>query len=94
VVSLPPPRGPVTERLVAALSLPVHPIDIPAPGRVTDPLSDEDLQLALYLCYELHYRGFPGVDERWEWEPSLLALRRDLEAIFEAALVEDAGEPS
>ena len=26
-------------------------------------------------CYELHYRGLPGVDERWEWAPSLLALR-------------------
>ena len=27
-------------------------------------------------CYELHYRGFAGVDERWEWEPSLLAAAR------------------
>ena len=33
--------------------------------------------------YELHYRGFEGVDERWEWEPSLLALRSVLEDIFE-----------
>ena len=38
-------------------------------------MADEDLQLALYCCYELHYRGLPGVDERWEWEPSLLAAR-------------------
>ena len=52
-----------------------------------DPLSDEDLQLALYLCYELHYRGLPGVDDRWEWEPSLLALRRELERAFEHALL-------
>ena len=52
----------------------------------SDPLADEDLQLALYLCYELHYRGLPGVSDAWEWEPSLLALRRDLEACFEAAL--------
>ena len=28
-----------------------------------DPLGDEDLQLSLYLCYELHYRGLPGVAE-------------------------------
>ena len=27
---------------------------------------------ALYLCYELHYRGLAGVDDDWEWEPSLL----------------------
>jgi hypothetical protein len=51
-----------------------------------DPLGDEDLQLALYLCYELHYRGLPGVDDGWEWEPALLALRRRLELCFEGAL--------
>jgi hypothetical protein len=49
-------------------------------------LSDEDFQLALYLCYELHYRGLPGVDERWEWDPSLLAVRMTLEEAFEGAL--------
>ena len=48
--------------------------DVPA-----DPLADEDLQLALYFCYELHYRGFDGVDERWEWDPGLLAFRARLE---------------
>jgi hypothetical protein len=55
---------------------------------VDDPLADEDLHLALYLCYELHYRGLPGVDERWEWEPSLLAFRRELEGQFEQALLD------
>jgi hypothetical protein len=54
----------------------------------------DDLNLALYLCYELHYRGFDGVDEAWEWEPSLLAFRRELEAVFEADLVAAIGEPS
>ena len=58
-----------------------------------DPLSDEDLQLALYLCYELHYRGLPGVPDEWEWEPSLLGLRRQLEARFEAALLDVLGAP-
>jgi hypothetical protein len=53
---------------------------------IPDPLSDDDLQLALYLCYELHYRGLPGVDDCWEWEPSLLALRGELERRFEQAL--------
>jgi hypothetical protein len=42
----------------------------------------------LYLCYELHYRGLPGVDDRWEWEPSLLGLRSRLEEQFEGALLE------
>src|SRR4051812_11336677 len=58
-----------------------------------DPIGDDDLQLALYVCYELHYRGFDGVDERWEWEPSLLALRAQLEADFEAALVAAVPRP-
>jgi len=56
-----------------------------------DVLGDEDLQLTLYCCYELHYRSFAGVDERWEWEPSLLAFRRSLEQAFEAHLHDAIG---
>jgi Iron-containing redox enzyme len=85
---LPAPRGEVSERLLSELVGPVHALDVPAPGAVEDPLADEDLHLSLYLCYELHYRGLPGVDERWEWEPTLLALRRALETSFEHALLE------
>ena len=47
----------------------------------------------LYCCYELHYRGLPGVDERWEWSPSLLALRGVLEERFESAVTAVAGTP-
>jgi hypothetical protein len=47
---------------------------------------DDDFHLTLYCLYELHYRGFMGVDERWEWEPSLLRVRRKLESCFEEAL--------
>jgi hypothetical protein len=60
---------------------------------VADPLLDDDLQLALYVLYELHYRGFDGVDERWEWEPSGLALRSVLEDIFEGGLFTAIGPP-
>jgi len=56
-------------------------------------LADEDLQLALYCCYELHYRGLPGVDDRWEWSPSLLELRAQIEEQFEQALMDLAGPP-
>jgi hypothetical protein len=51
-----------------------------------DCLSDEDFQLSLTVLYELHYRGWPGVDDRWEWHPDLVATARSLEAAFEAAL--------
>ena len=86
MLQLPQPRGELTEALLGQLTRPVHPlgtVDVAIPA---DPLCDEDLQLALYLCYELHYRGLPGVPDQWEWEPSLLALRRDLEACFDAEL--------
>jgi hypothetical protein len=90
---LPAPRGATSEALLAELRRPLHllpPIDEPRPA---DPLADEDLQVSLYLSYELHYRGLAGVDERWEWEPSLLELRGRLEAVFEEALLSAAGPP-
>ena len=51
-----------------------------------------DLHLALYVCYELHYRGFAGVDPRWEWNPVLLAVRAQLEEIFLDAVRSDVGD--
>ncbi|MBA3305002.1 MAG: iron-containing redox enzyme family protein, partial [Thermoleophilaceae bacterium] len=88
---MPTPRGEMSEALFGELAEAPHglpPIDVAASA---DPLVDEDLQLALYCCYELHYRGLPGVDERWEWEPSLIALRGEMEAVFERAVRELAG---
>lgn len=51
-----------------------------------DPVADDDLQLALYLCYELHYRGFEGVDDRLEWDPRSITFRRAAERLFEEAI--------
>jgi len=87
---LPSTRGPVSEQLLDHLTRGVHEItSLPLAG--ADPLLDGDAALALYLCYELHYLGLPGVDEAWEWEPSLLRERRRLEAAFEASLAAVAG---
>jgi Iron-containing redox enzyme len=88
VIELPEPRGAVSELLIDALPGP------PGPIPAAQPDGAEDLQLALYLCYELHYRGLPGVDERWEWEPSLLALRSGLERRFEDELRRDVPVPA
>jgi Iron-containing redox enzyme len=89
LIELPPPRGPLSEMLFEALQGPPdsgleapHPVDPP------DPLADEDLQLALYVAYEMHYTAIAGVDERWEWAPSLLAFCAALERPFEAAVSE------
>ncbi len=43
------------------------------------------------MCYELHYRGFAGVDPTWEWNPALLALRAELERVFLAGVRRDVG---
>jgi hypothetical protein len=83
MLMLPSPRGDVSGFLLEHLPLTVHALPV-AP----DPADEEDLHLSLYLCYELHYRGLPGVDPDWEWEPTLLTLRRGLEHRFEAQLLE------
>jgi hypothetical protein len=82
---LPRPRGALSAALIEGLAGEPGGVDLPAPDGV-DPLADEDLHLALYCCYELHYRSFAGVDESWEWDPSLLAFRAGLEAEFSTAL--------
>jgi hypothetical protein len=93
VLHLPGSRGEVSRALLDALVRDPHTVDAPAAPIPADPLADEDLQLSLYLCYELHYRGLPGVSDEWEWEPSLLALRQQLEARFEAGLLDVLGAP-
>ena len=85
ISTLPEPRGPLSEQLLVSLRLPPHRFATP---RVSsrDPVHDEDLQLSLYCCYELHYQGLPGVSDDWEWEPSLLEFRNRLEVAFEEQL--------
>lgn len=87
---LPRPRGPLSAHVLSILQ--GRPLD-PAP-RVPLRHGDADLHLALHLCYELHFGGLPGVDDRVEWDPGLLAFRADLERRFEADLFERVGPPS
>jgi Iron-containing redox enzyme len=85
-IALPPVRGPWTEalyNLFAAEGAPNRPVPAAA---VEDVLYDDDLQMALYLCYELHYAAIDGVDERMEWSPLVLMFRAALEEQFERAL--------
>ncbi len=88
LIELPPPRGPLSEQLFEALEGPPH-TRLACPGLIepVDPLADDDLQLALYVAYELHYTSIQGVDEAWEWSPSLLSFRGALERPFEEAVV-------
>ena len=82
--TLPAARGPLTDALLGHLrgDRPVQPLTVEL-----DPRTDDDLHLALYLCYQLHYGGLAGVSDRLEWDPVLLAFRQVLETAFEDALL-------
>jgi len=92
--ALPQPRGPVSTAVLDVLragprgnasgSAALDAGDLAG----VDPYGD-DLQLALYCCYELHYRGFFGVSDECEWDPALLGMRGALERIFLTALRAD-----
>jgi hypothetical protein len=86
---LPRPRGPRSRWLVDRLSAAAPDAEpVPCPDRATsaDPILDEDLQLCLHVVYELSHRGFAGVDDAFEWDEQVLALRRSCESAFEARL--------
>ncbi|GAB2803381.1 iron-containing redox enzyme family protein [Actinoallomurus bryophytorum] len=83
--ALPGTRGPLSEAIITALRTgSLDPLSGVGPAQA-DPFG-EDLQLGLYVCYELHYRGFDEVDSGWEWEPELLRVRRLLERRFLSAM--------
>ncbi|MEU8176912.1 iron-containing redox enzyme family protein [Microbispora hainanensis] len=93
-MQLPAPRGPLTDRLFAELARPPHAFGPPPTSPYDDRcVGEEDAHLALFVCYELHYQGFDGVDDRWEWNPSVLALRERLETWFEGWLARRVPRP-
>ena len=89
---LPLERGPVSAAVVAALaegSAADERALVALVDRLPDDhdtVLDDDLQLALWVLYELHYRGFDEVDDAREWDPDLLRLRAALESRFELDL--------
>ena len=89
-IGLPAARGEISAGMFEVLrGDPGRPGELPVgTARQADPYGD-DLQLALYLCYELHYRGIAGVSDSWEWNPALLELRGELAARFLDALRAD-----
>jgi hypothetical protein len=88
-VKLPAARGSLSAALVDVLGGATTTLPDAA-----EPDDDEDLQLSLFICYELAYRSWDGVDDAWEWNLDLLRLRAELERRFEADLpgvVEEVG---
>ncbi|MFI9353906.1 iron-containing redox enzyme family protein [Streptomyces lydicus] len=85
---LPRGRGPLSDAVLAHLRDAAGPLPAEEAAGRADPYGP-DLQLALYVLYELHYRGFAGVHEDHEWDPALLSVRRALEQRFLGALRTD-----
>ena len=98
IMKLPAARGPLTAALFAALT---DGADVAADALVgeirtsgADLLADDDLQLALWVAYSLHYTSIDGVPDDREWDPAFLGLRRALERPFLEALREAAAGPA
>ncbi|MBG6239423.1 hypothetical protein IWX78_002410 [Mycetocola sp. CAN_C7] len=83
-------RGPLSSRLLELLrNAPNGDPGLDAAEALTaatDLVHDDDIQLTLFVLYGLHYGGVVDTSDEWEWHPSLIALRRTLEAAFEAEL--------
>ena len=92
---LPTPRGPVSRAVRDALrgsaTLDADDLVRRIGSAESDVLLDADLQLALWTAYELHYGGFELVDDRWEWDPGLLGVRRALEDELVARVRDEVG---
>ncbi|GIG24170.1 iron-containing redox enzyme family protein [Cellulomonas denverensis] len=88
---VPAPRGPLSEALLTGLTTgSIEPTLADraeaAVAAAGDVAVDEDVQLSLTVLYELHYQGFDGVDDAWEWDTDLLRARAVLERAYEAEL--------
>jgi hypothetical protein len=96
-VPLPQPRGPVSAALVDVLRRRPWEARLGDAlwwrGAIADAPADDDLQLALFCVYELHYRGLEGVAEDWEWQPDLVRVRHEWEQVLLAGLESEVGAP-
>jgi len=82
--NLPWPRGPLSAVVISAFRRNPGTLGATPPVTDVDALTDDDFSLALYLCYEVHYRGITGAN--WEWDVDLLRFRAELERVFETRL--------
>ncbi|WP_104116501.1 iron-containing redox enzyme family protein [Arthrobacter sp. B1805] len=90
----PSPRGDISALVLAVISGTAESQQEPlarldrlvesAVAATADILHDDDLQLALFCQYELHYSGIDEAGDDWEWNPDLLRVRHRIEAALEA----------
>jgi hypothetical protein len=90
-MKLPQPCGPVTRQVVDELRA-----ASPGPRSLVledgPLLLDRDTELALWILYELAYRGFEDVDPAREWDPVIVTMRATIERRLEHELRESVSE--
>lgn len=85
-MNIPEHRGSLSAKVAGCLRTGEDLAEMPTvPATV---LVDEDAQLALWMLFELHYRGFDDAQGDREWDPELIRLRGELEARMEEELRE------
>jgi hypothetical protein len=89
---MPTPRGELSGWVARALSAGTPSAGWPESTGDCPVWMDEDLQLALWCCYELHYRGFDDVPAEREWSLPVLGFRQLLERRWLVGLRELVGE--
>ncbi len=89
-VRLPAARGPLSADVIDILAGRQDRDSMRAASACVETLDgrSDDVQLALYLCYEVQYAGLPGT-EHLEWDTRLIAIRQVLEEAFCRALEKD-----
>lgn len=82
---LPPARGPISEAVTDALRS-GRPVTSPEVGEPADVLTDDDVQLTLWVLHDLHYAAFDDVVGDREWDPGIIGLRQRLSDLMETQL--------
>jgi Iron-containing redox enzyme len=96
-------RGILSDRIIAAVQRPIAEADVTLAGlesmvdgaldRTVDILRDDDIQLALFVLYGLHYGHVVEPADDWEWHPTLIGTRGMIERVFEEALRDAVAVP-
>lgn len=85
-------RGPLSAAVLEVLTdaAPERAGELPQLARdavlVEDPITDDDVQLSLFVLYTAAYGSLPQFGAHWEWDVSLLTARAVLERAFEDAV--------
>lgn len=80
---VPRERGPLSRAITAALrsgsTAALDELAVRGTPDAPELAENDDVQISLWILYQLHYDGFDGVAAEAEWDPSLIGLRQRME---------------